>query len=220
MIFLKAENKTKKELGIEKDYSLEVYQQKYSSLFTEIKNSVTAKSIKLTHDIGFIKLNKLCKVMIEKVFANMGITSSDLCKDKDKLKQKLAIVTEHSRLFDVLVDMLPTNFAIQKIAFDNQIQEFRNEHPEFNAHLNLVLACFEKYPEMLTGKIKATEVLFPGGSMKFVENIYKNNLESDYFNEIVVNCVISYMQQKKKFYQAKKKFIFWKLGLVLVELVN
>ncbi|WP_459212978.1 SDR family NAD(P)-dependent oxidoreductase [Aquimarina rhabdastrellae] len=73
------------------------------------------------------------------------------------------------------------------------------QNPDQRAWITLVDNCLEGLPEILTGKVLATDIIFPNASMEKVEGVYKNNLKSDTFNEIIANAVATYVQQKLEF---------------------
>ena len=58
-------------------------------------------------------------------------------------------------------------------------------------HANLLLSCLNSFNEIVTGKIKATEIIFPNESMDLVKEIYKGNYTADFFNELLCNLVFS-----------------------------
>ncbi|HWP96053.1 MAG TPA: SDR family NAD(P)-dependent oxidoreductase, partial [Syntrophomonadaceae bacterium] len=60
----------------------------------------------------------------------------------------------------------------------------------------LVEATMRALPEILTGKILATDIMFPNSSMKLVEGIYKNNVIADYFNEVLADTVVVNIQER------------------------
>lgn len=49
-------------------------------------------------------------------------------------------------------------------------------------------------PDILTGKIKATDVMFPDSSMELVEGIYKHNILADYYNDVLANEACIYVE--------------------------
>ncbi|MED1663357.1 SDR family NAD(P)-dependent oxidoreductase [Brevibacillus laterosporus] len=51
-------------------------------------------------------------------------------------------------------------------------------------------------PKIVTGKVLATDILFPNSSMELVEGIYKHNLVADYFNEMLADTIVAYVQEK------------------------
>ena len=59
----------------------------------------------------------------------------------------------------------------------------------------LVEACLRALPEILTGKQQATDVMFPNSSMELVERIYKGNVVSDLFNDILGETLVAYIEE-------------------------
>ncbi|ESP90256.1 SDR family NAD(P)-dependent oxidoreductase [Pseudoalteromonas luteoviolacea] len=57
------------------------------------------------------------------------------------------------------------------------------------AKATLLDAMVTAIPDIITGKIKATDIMFPQSSMALVEGVYKNNEVSDYFNHDVALTV-------------------------------
>ena len=51
-------------------------------------------------------------------------------------------------------------------------------------------------PGVLTGAIRATDVLFPNGSLALVERIYQNNPVADYFNEALARAVADFVEAR------------------------
>ncbi|MBC9915647.1 SDR family NAD(P)-dependent oxidoreductase [Chitinophaga varians] len=64
------------------------------------------------------------------------------------------------------------------------------------SRVTLVSDCLEQLPSILQGKVAATDVIFPNSTMEKVEGVYKNNLLSDTFNEMIANAVVAYIQQR------------------------
>ena len=80
-------------------------------------------------------------------------------------------------------------------AWDN----YRASYSEDNVRttqMNLVDVCLRNLPKILTGKVQATEIIFPNSSMDKIESIYKNNPVSDYFNKVVTNTISSYVEKQ------------------------
>ncbi|MCP4268259.1 MAG: methyltransferase, partial [Candidatus Brocadiaceae bacterium] len=70
------------------------------------------------------------------------------------------------------------------------------QDPEYKAQVNLIHDCFKNLPEILRGRILATDIIFPNSSVEKVEGVYKNNAISDYYNEVLASAVVSYLQQR------------------------
>nr|BAP05594.1 CalF [uncultured Candidatus Entotheonella sp.] len=73
-------------------------------------------------------------------------------------------------------------------------QQRYRDNPDLKTSVNLVDACLRGLPEILRGTLQATEVIFPRSSMENVENIYKRNVLSDYFNAMVAEVVARYIR--------------------------
>ncbi|MCP5007528.1 MAG: SDR family NAD(P)-dependent oxidoreductase, partial [Planctomycetes bacterium] len=85
----------------------------------------------------------------------------------------------------------------EAILRDWQLEKERYcQDPEYKAQVNLVNDCLENLPEILQGRILATDIIFPNSSVEKVEGVYKNNATADYYNEVLANAVVSYLQQR------------------------
>ncbi|MCZ8519622.1 MULTISPECIES: SDR family NAD(P)-dependent oxidoreductase [Paenibacillus] len=62
--------------------------------------------------------------------------------------------------------------------------------------MRLAESTLRSLPDILTGRKLATDVLFPNSSMERVEGIYKNNPVADYFNEVLADMLLAYIEQK------------------------
>ncbi|WP_124432256.1 SDR family NAD(P)-dependent oxidoreductase [Pseudomonas orientalis] len=75
-------------------------------------------------------------------------------------------------------------------AWDSAVREAEADADRC-AQAQLVDACLRALPAVLGGRLRATEVMFPEGSMARVEGIYKHNAVSDYFNEVITQAVLA-----------------------------
>ncbi|TYS11709.1 methyltransferase [Bacillus subtilis] len=66
------------------------------------------------------------------------------------------------------------------------------------AMVTLVETALKALPDILTGKVSATDILFPNSSMDLVEGVYKNNQVADYFNDVLANTLTAYLQERLK----------------------
>lgn len=64
--------------------------------------------------------------------------------------------------------------------------------------IQLLEKTLKALPDILTDKTLATSVLFPNSSMAMVEGIYKDNLVSEYFNEVLANAIAEYIDTRTK----------------------
>jgi polyketide synthase PksN len=67
-------------------------------------------------------------------------------------------------------------------------------HPRMKPFIDLVAVCLAGYPDILQGRVPATEVLFPDGSMRLVEGIYRDNPIADPVNEALIRTVGVYLR--------------------------
>jgi polyketide synthase PksM len=69
-------------------------------------------------------------------------------------------------------------------------------NPDMKARVNLADAALRALPEILTGKQRATDIMFPDSSMELVEGVYKDNLVADYYNEALADTVGVYLEER------------------------
>ncbi|TYP78146.1 beta-ketoacyl synthase N-terminal-like domain-containing protein [Paenibacillus methanolicus] len=67
--------------------------------------------------------------------------------------------------------------------------------PDLSAQARLAERTLRALPDILAGRVKATEILFPGGTMELVEGIYKHNRTADYYNGVLGDMVEAYMEE-------------------------
>ena len=72
------------------------------------------------------------------------------------------------------------------------------EDPGTKAQVTLIEATLRALPDILTGKRLATDIMFPNSSMELVEGIYKNNPVADYFNDLLADTLIAYIEARLK----------------------
>lgn len=68
--------------------------------------------------------------------------------------------------------------------------------PDLAANVVLVWACTQALPDILRGKVKVPDVMFPEGSPHLVEPIYKNPKLSAPFNQQLAAAVRAYVQDR------------------------
>jgi polyketide synthase PksN len=65
------------------------------------------------------------------------------------------------------------------------------------AQIQLLETCLKALPGVLSGKQRATEVMFPGSSMHLVDGIYKGNVLADYYNGVLVKTLGAYIDRRR-----------------------
>ncbi|MBA4535518.1 beta-ketoacyl synthase N-terminal-like domain-containing protein, partial [Brevibacillus halotolerans] len=78
--------------------------------------------------------------------------------------------------------------------------EYRREEwlkdDNLKSQVVLVETMLGALPDMLTGKQPATDIMFPQSSMTLVEGVYKHNLLADYFNDVLAEKIVAFMQER------------------------
>jgi polyketide synthase PksL/polyketide synthase PksR len=140
----------------------------------------------------------ICAKGLLQVFRELGLPTG----------QPVGIAEKYHRLFKVLTNFLvergyleereealaipaPVQSGLFGFSVAQAIDELSAAHPSYAAHARLAKVCLESFSAILTGKIRATDVIFPGGNLDQVSGIYKGNYQSDYFNEVLAEVVLS-----------------------------
>jgi 2-polyprenyl-3-methyl-5-hydroxy-6-metoxy-1,4-benzoquinol methylase len=116
------------------------------------------------------------------------------------LEESIAVLTRNNYLRNngssyVMINPDQINIETEWQKWERRIDPLR-ENLNLKAQIDLVEATLRVLPEILTGKILATDIMFPNSSMELVEGIYKNNTAADYFNEMLANIVCAYIQER------------------------
>ncbi|MDX6191629.1 SDR family NAD(P)-dependent oxidoreductase [Flavobacterium sp. Fl-318] len=152
-----------------------------------------------------IEMQRICHNSLLSILINMGFRSG-IANDIDLLKIELKIVDKHTRLLEECIrslkscDYLQENEAVFTLTtraqeelkdFDRQVtlQNIFAEMPEMAGHAKLLQGCLDGLQSIFQGKINATDVMFPDGSMELVSGVYKGNEQADYFNDILCQVV-------------------------------
>ncbi|NUU25390.1 MAG: class I SAM-dependent methyltransferase, partial [Streptomycetaceae bacterium] len=69
-------------------------------------------------------------------------------------------------------------------------------NPDLAAIHVLVETTLRELPDILTGKRRATDVMFPGGSVELVEAVYKSNPESVFFNRVLAAELVAHLSHR------------------------
>jgi polyketide synthase PksM len=70
------------------------------------------------------------------------------------------------------------------------------EQPTLRARAQLVEQTLRALPEIIAGRRRALEVLFPDSSADLVSAIYSNNPLFDYFNDLLSCVVVAYLEER------------------------
>ena len=165
---------------------------------------------------AFFEMETWSGYALLKVFQSMGVFLRGAQRYELKtLEKKLEISPSHLRLFAALLatlekrgflevgdDFLRTTELLDSTSHLEIMNNLERQKEKISkrggleAHIRLLDVCLAAYPEILRGRISATEVLFPEGSKRLVEGVYKGNLINNFFNRLTGLAVRNYVAKR------------------------
>ncbi len=118
--------------------------------------------------------------------------------------KKTEIISLYDKWLDATIDLLGNQEDSPSADMNALWKEWEkkkniwSENQGIKAQMELAEATLRSMPEILTGKVPATDIIFPNSSMELVEGIYKNNELADYFNNVVADTVLAYIKERLK----------------------
>lgn len=118
------------------------------------------------------------------------------------LEESLLVLSRHDFVYLTdgawhVTDYSPVDMDAVWAEWDSRKEAWLN-NPHIKAKVVLLEVSLKALPEVLTGKKQSTQIMFPNSSMKLVEGIYKYNLVADYFNEVLADTVVDYLNTRIK----------------------
>ncbi|PAY12901.1 SDR family NAD(P)-dependent oxidoreductase [Bacillus sp. 7705b] len=114
--------------------------------------------------------------------------SSEFLLQQDYLKKDGDSLVRKDKAADI--DMLWNEWDAKKAEW---LQDSNTK-----AMVVLAEAMLKALPDILTGKVPATDIMFPHSSMELVEGIYKHNQVADYFNTVLADTLTAYVDERLK----------------------
>lgn len=165
---------------------------------------------------AFLEIEELSELMLLLMFQNLGVfKSSHEQYKKEELKRKLGIIDQYSQLFEALLDIMArseliqieektirTTSRVENPFLQEEIKSITHRFDQSDSlldmkgHVDLLRTCFQNFADILRGNVLATDIIFPNSSMTKVENIYQNNVVADYFNQLIVWGLRSFIQKR------------------------
>ncbi|MCR8978410.1 SDR family NAD(P)-dependent oxidoreductase [Brevibacillus laterosporus] len=164
-------------------------------------------------DLQIKRLDELlCKLLIVQLQkAGLFVKRSEFKKELHKkitlhswynkwLKESIRFCIQNQYVTDegeqyVVQANFPTDSSEVWNEWNHQKEEWL-KNPNVRSQVILVEATLRSLPDILTGKVLATDIMFPNSSMELVEGVYKHNDVADYFNDILADCVAVYVQER------------------------
>ncbi|CAM2069328.1 SDR family NAD(P)-dependent oxidoreductase [Sulfidibacter corallicola] len=150
---------------------------------------------------GTDRLERAVAPAIQAHLAPLGLPAAGEPFARHQLADRLGILPKYGRWLQAwLADMARFGWVTWRddrgtftenpgAGTSDTLRRIAAEHPEVAAHVGLLEACLRSLTDVLTGRIVATDVVFPGASMELVEGIYKGNAIADFHNRAVCEAV-------------------------------
>ncbi|MBD3314912.1 MAG: SDR family NAD(P)-dependent oxidoreductase, partial [Chitinivibrionales bacterium] len=222
LIMIKANCDALERTGVDFKANFWVREQTFHSILTEMLRNPPFP--KVPEDIenltfGVSRFTEFCRYSLLDVFIRMGaFREGGEVHDIREFASKLAVHPGHRRLLDALLDILcdwgiiefsQKQLVTTELAASDRVKEglknLRSErqeilasYPRLSGQIKLLCRCIDHYPQILTGEIAATDVVFPDGSTSLVEGVYRDNVIVDALNDFIADCVVSFIVRKLK----------------------
>ena len=149
------------------------------------------------------EMDLLLTKILAATLTSLGFFTQGISKVKDLSSEKKSAAFYERWLSTSIHYLQKQNFLSGELIFSQKITELSAlweewkqkkskwmSNPNQQAQIILLETCLKALPSILTGKQQATDIIFPNSSMKLVERIYKGNVFSDYFNEVLGNILV------------------------------
>jgi acyl transferase domain-containing protein/NADPH:quinone reductase-like Zn-dependent oxidoreductase/acyl carrier protein/SAM-dependent methyltransferase len=128
----------------------------------------------------------------------------------------------HRDLWPTLLGVLVRAGLLERSGSELRVTELRAAPPasvrpesdsgELSAFHELAEVCLESFPDVVRGKLLATDVLFPDASMERLERIYSGNAPLDLFNHLAGESVAAFLRSRWLAGQAHKPVRILEIG--------
>lgn len=159
---------------------------------------------------GYGELEAVSAPMLLGVYQRMGVfRRSGERHHAEELGGRLRVLDKYRRLHEALLNILAgegfltrdgdrvvTSAAVDAVdqaeaapRWEAEFDRIARAYPDIEPTVTLNRLFLREYPRILRGEVGATEIMFPGSSMKLVQNFYKGNPLTDSFNRHVRETV-------------------------------
>ncbi|QUJ69465.1 SDR family NAD(P)-dependent oxidoreductase (plasmid) [Photobacterium sp. GJ3] len=146
-----------------------------------------------------------------------------------ELTQKLELEPEHEQLFGELLKILVRGGYLEKNAggfitsasvADSRLRKvdvtdldkLLMRYSDLAPHVKLLKHCLSQYPSILSGKVTASDVMFPNASLHLVEGIYNGNRQADHCNSLVAASIVRYLKARLESQDNRQKIRIMEIG--------
>lgn len=189
-----------------KDDVSQIIAVKFDQKIIKDFNSQVLLSIDDTLLEEYQAINSLSEVALVSLLNELGLLEALL--EQKQLKKdmiRIPLSTKYTRLVNELINYCNLNKSLL-VRWGEQVKQNKNllrlvssqysiRFPSIKPYITLLHVCVENYIGVLKGELLATDIMFPDASLRYVENLYKNNSIADYYNEIVASQVKEFIKQ-------------------------
>ncbi len=158
---------------------------------------------------AFAALEQVGQSLLLRAFQQLGcLRQVGETYSRAAFKQRIGLVPALDRLFEALLELcqqagyialdasgLRSTARVAESQEAGDAAYWARKYPDCAAHFQLLFHCMDRLADVLQGRVAATQVLFPEGSLRLVEPINKGNAVADYFNRQVVAEAVRQVSQ-------------------------
>ena len=111
------------------------------------------------------------------------------------------VVREFHPLLNAIMDWLALETSTESLSqndFESALNNLCQKVPHLSPFAGLLRHCMAAYPSIFSGKTRASEVVFPQGSIELVKAVYADNAVSSFYNALVANQVVQHAAELKR----------------------
>lgn len=201
--FFKASDETLEKLGVDTRNTVVKYKETTRALSINRRTRQPDNEIlRLRQGLQSVEMYGADRLLQYFQKKNILVQPSD-CVDIYEVCQKLHVIEKYEKLVQAFFNILErsgyvqcfdkTYYATEKVRSLYINNSVIDNYPELVDYIKLLNVCVDRYDDILSGNVKYTDVMFPGGSKELVTGIYKGNAEIDYYNGFVADWIEAYI---------------------------
>ncbi len=220
LIPMKPDDPAKKTMKIRTTETGTIFPVRQPSYLTSLTEKVKDKKVDIQHLLEEYRIFDAAfqEFILNALIQTLNRLSWDSSTPEDTLssiQEQFNIIDPYTRWFHEIIrllkeqgrvdssgEMIKLNSSVKGSSPDfnlkQQSVDLIEHYPFMKGRIELAAACLEHLGEILTGAVPATDILFPKGSMKGVEGIYKDNPIADFFNNRVADIVEQFVRLRQK----------------------
>jgi hypothetical protein len=207
VVFYKASDEVLQEMGFETDKTIIQYDESIPSMVNSIRVNKRPGSENYKVEEGFQEIERYGVRLLLDYFQkkNMFLKPGDLVTFHE-ICASINIGDKFEKVLRAFLGILKRSgcisyengsyLATSKVLYNGIEDVIKETYPELAAYSKLMKVCNTSFDDILSERVKYTEVMFPGGSKELVTGIYKGNTEVDYYNGIVSLWIEQYIASR------------------------